>query len=108
MSRARRTVALIGCPELVEPVRALHWRARVVDYYWGTGEAEQDWACAVVDASVAGGTGLSVAERLLRRSIATVVLYRPGERDRVLPRFVGVARVGSRTAGLGHALSTLR
>jgi hypothetical protein len=90
------TVLLIGCSALSPRIQRAGWQTVEAEYFWGSETIDPRWVAAIVDFSVGGESGLMVAERLRRKGIIPVILFRPEERDCVLPRFLGVeARRGS-------------
>jgi hypothetical protein len=81
-------VLLIGCSSIAGRIRRAGWQTVEADYFWRS-PIDLEVVAAVVDFSVGGGTGLAVADRLKRRLVVPMILFRPEDRDCVLPRFHG-------------------
>lgn len=85
------TIVVVGDESIAEVVCSAGWRVQVLDYFWGQA-VHPDWVAAVIDISVGGGTGLSVAERFKRKHVTPIVLFHEGDRHRVGRNFAGVER----------------
>ena len=97
-------VLLIGCGSVAPRLQRAGFETVEAAYFWGSEAIHSECVAAVVDFSVGGDSGLAVADRLLRKGLVAVILFRPEDRDCVLPRFLGVEL--SRTRGPGPDLES--